>query len=278
MNYNIRVSMLDSEEALTIRHQARLLDVSRSSFYYNFIINNDTEVANIIVEIYSKSDCRYGYRKVHDELRENGVLCNKKKTQRIMRELGLQGIYPKKKCNTTIADKENKIYLYLLKDLEIMRINQVWTSDITYIWVAGRFMYFIAIIDLYSRYIVASGLNHSLEGDFCVFILNLALEGKKPEIFNTDQGSQYTSKDFTGVLVSQNIRISMAHKGRCFDNIHVERLWRTIKQEAIYYYKPENIVDLEKVLVNFVSWYNNERKHQSLNYRRPAEIYNCKEL
>ncbi len=104
-----------------------------------------------------------------------------------MRELGLQGIYPKKKCNTTIADKENKIYPYLLKDLEIVRINQVWTSDITYIWVAGRFMYFIAIIDLHSRYIVASGLNHSLEGDFCVFILNLALEGKKPEIFNTDR-------------------------------------------------------------------------------------------
>ena len=277
MSYGERVKMLDSKEALTIRHQARLLNVSRSNYYYNAIINDDSEVANIIVEIYSKSDCRYGYRKVHAELRENGRLCNKKKTQRIMKELNLQGIYPKKKCNTTITNNENKKYPYLLKDLEIVRINQVWTSDITYIWVAGRFMYFIAIIDLYSRYIVASGLNHTLEGSLCVFILNLALEDKKPEIFNTDLGSQYTSNDFIGILISQDIKISMAHKGRCFDNIHVERLWRTIKQEAIYYYKPENIVDLEKVLVKFVDWYNNERKHQSLNYRRPAEIYNCKE-
>ncbi len=134
-------------------------------------------------------------------------------------------------------------------------------------------MYFIAIIDLYSRYIVAYGLSHSLEGEFYVFILEEALQIGKLEIFNSDQGSQFTSGDFIKLLIEHNIKISMDHKGRCFDNIHIERLWRTIKQEAIYYYKPESIADLEKILNEFIGWYNNERRHQSLNYKRPADVY-----
>ena len=190
-----------------------------------------------------------------------------------MGELGFQGLYPKKKCQTTMINKEHKIYPYLLGGLEIIEPNQVWATDITYIRLQDKFMYFIAIIDLYSRYIVGYGLSHSLEGDFYVFILNETLKKASPDIFNTDQGSQFTSNDFIAVLVNGNIKISMDHKGRCFDNIYVERLWRTVKQEAVYYYKPETISDLEKVLNEFVAWYNNDRKHQSLNYRRPAEIY-----
>lgn len=273
MNYNNRVSMLDIHDNLSIRQQARLLEVHRSKFYYQSIINDDSEFANIIAEIYSKSDCRYGYRKIYAELIDIGFKINKKKVQRIMKELGLSGLYPKKKCITTIGNKEHKIYPYLLEGKEVVRINQVWTTDITYIKLPDRFMYFIAIIDLYSRYIVAYGLSHSLEGEFYVFILEEALQTGKPEIFNSDQGSQFTSGDFIKLLIEHNIKISMDHKGRCFDNIHIERLWRTIKQEAIYYYKPENIADLEKILNEFIKWYNNERRHQALNYKRPADIY-----
>lgn len=268
--------MLDINDNISIRHQARLLEVRRSKFYYASIINDDSELANLIAEIYSKSDCRYGYRKVHAELINIGFKINKKKVQRVMKELGYQGLYPKKKYKTTIGNKDHKIYPYLLEGMKIIKVNQVWTTDITYIKLPDRFMYFIAIIDIYSRYIVAYGLSHSLEGEFYICILEKALQtGGRPEIFNSDQGSQFTSGDFIKLLIDHNIKISMDHKGRCFDNIHVERFWRTIKQEAIYYYKPENIADLEKTLHEFIRWYNDERRHQSLNYKRPADIYHA---
>ena len=134
-------------------------------------------------------------------------------------------------------------------------------------------MYFMAIMDLYSRYIISYDLSHSLEADFCVAILVRALSNKAPEIFNTDQGCQYTSNDFTSKLSEKNIKISMDHKGRCFDNIFVERLWRTLKQEVIYYYRPETITSLEQRIEEFVPWYNNQRLHQALKYRTPASIY-----
>jgi putative transposase len=134
-------------------------------------------------------------------------------------------------------------------------------------------MYFIAIIDIYSRYIVAHELSANLETSFCVSSLQTALRGAIPAIFNTDQGSQFTSEIFTQLLKENNIQISMDHKGRCFDNIYVERLWRTLKQEAVYYYRPETAKDLELCLNNFVYWYNNQRLHQSLNYQTPAIIY-----
>jgi putative transposase len=269
----MKLEMLDPLDNISLRLQARLLGVCRSKIYYTPIVSDDSFLANEILEIYGNSDCRYGYRKVHASLSGEGLIINKKKIQRIMGELGLQGLYPKKKINTTTPSKEHKIYPYLLKELVIARVNQVWCTDITYIWVQNKFMYFIAIIDLYSRYIVAYGLSHSLEAPFYVDILRNALLKIQPEIFNTDQGSQFTSNEFVKILIDNNILISMDHKGRCFDNIHVERLWRTLKQEAVYYYKPETVSELEKVLNNFVLWYNNERIHQSLDYKRPREIY-----
>jgi putative transposase len=269
--------MLSPEDnQLSLRHQARILEICRSKIYYKPIISDDGFIANEILEIYSSSDCRYGYRKVHACLLNKKLIINKKKTQRIMRELGLEGLYPKKKVNTTIPNKEHKIYPYLLKGLAIVRVNQVWATDITYIWVQNKFMYFIAIIDIYSRYIVAYGLSHSLEAAFYVDILIKAIKQGLPEIFNTDQGSQFTSNDFVNILIEKKIAISMDHQGRCFDNIFVERLWRTVKQEAVYYYRPETIGELEKVLDKFVLWYNNERRHQSLNYKIPGEIYHQK--
>lgn len=134
-------------------------------------------------------------------------------------------------------------------------------------------MYFMAIIDLYSRYIISYDLSHSMESEFCIGILEKALQQNIPQIFNTDQGSQYTSKDFINLLSSKNIKISHDHKGRCFDNIFVERLWRTLKQEVIYYYRPENITDLEKRIEEFVPWYNNKRLHQALKYKTPDFVY-----
>lgn len=265
--------VLEESPELSIRKQAKLLGVSRSNLYYNPVINTDGEMANMIYEIYGKSECRYGYRKVHQELLASGYLVNKKKVQRIMKELGIEGLYPKRKYNTTIADSSHKTYPYLLSGLNINRPNQVWATDITYIKLGDKFMYFMAIIDLYSRYVVKCGLNHSLDKEFYISLLSNSLKVGKPEIFNSDQGSQFTSKDFTKLLLDYKVKISMDHAGRCFDNIIVERLWRTIKQEAIYYYKPETVRDLEIVLINFIDWYNNNRRHQSLKYQIPADVY-----
>lgn len=267
------VEFEDNSE-FSIRSQVKLLDINRSSIYYKPIINSDTEVANLISEIYLSSDCRYGYRKVAAVLNsKENITVNHKKVLRLMQEMNLQGLYPARGKNTTKRNLEHKIYPYLLDGLEINQVNQVWATDITYIKIREGFVYFIAIIDLYSRYIIAYELSHSMEVSFCIMALKKALVSAIPRIFNTDQGSQFSSAEFTGILESLHILISMDHKGRCFDNILVERLWRTLKQEAIYYYRPETVKELESVLSNFVLWYNDKRVHQSLKYRTPAALY-----
>jgi putative transposase len=265
--------MLEISSDISIRKQAELLKVPRTRVYYGRVINDESEIANLIREVYLSSDCRYGYRKITADLGNQGIVVNKKKVLRIMREIGIEGLYPKKNINTTIRNKEHKVYPYLLTDLEINRTNQVWATDITYIKINNKFMYFMAIIDLHSRYIISYDLSHSLEAEFCVYILEKALVDGVPEIFNTDQGCQYTSNEFTLKLQSKGIKISMDHKGRCFDNIFVERLWRTLKQEVIYYYRPEDVRSLEKRIDEFVPWYNNKRLHQGLNYKTPASIF-----
>jgi putative transposase len=266
--------MLDNyHPEISIRKQCSLLDITRSSLYYKPIINNDSTSANLIHEIYLKSDCRYGYRKITQALHAIDYIINKKKVLKLMQEMQIQGIFPKKYINTSIKDNQHKIYPYLLSNLKITYPDQVWATDITYIRMNGFFMYFVAIIDLYSRYIVSYDLSHSLETWSAITSLKSALQKKVPLIFNSDQGVQFTSYDFITLLKSFGIKISMDHKGRCFDNIFIERFWRTLKQEAIYFYKPETITELEKCLVNFVNWYNNERLHQSLNYKTPREMY-----
>ena len=257
---------------LSIRQQASILNICRSTIYYSPLLSKTSEVANLIKEIYLASDCRYGYRKVAAELNHQGYTINHKKVLRIMQDIGIQGLYPRKFKNTSLKTS-HKIYPYLLEELEITRPNQVWATDITYIALQNRFMYFIAIIDLYSRYIVAHELSANLEASFCIETLKMALTVAIPHIFNTDQGTQFTSLGFIEVLQQYSIQISMDHKGRCFDNIFAERLWRTVKQEAVYYYRPETVKDLEICLVNFVNWYNHQRLHQSLNYQTPARVY-----
>lgn len=259
--------------SLSIRRQCEILNFNRSSVYYKSCAKEeDMEISNQIYEIYLQSGCRYGYRKITAGLSRKGFEVNHKRVLSLMRGMNIQGLYPKPR--TSIPNKEHKIYPYLLKDIDIIRPNQVWATDITYIPMPEGFIYLVAILDWYSRYIVNYKISNTMDASFCIEMLEEALEnGIKPEIFNSDQGSQFTSLGFTEILKSHQIQISMDGKGRCFDNIRVERLWRTIKQEDMYFYGYENVKDAQEHLKEFVNFYNNERLHQSLDYQTPAEVY-----
>jgi putative transposase len=188
-----------------------------------------------------------------------------------MQRMGLEAIYPKPK--TTISAREHKKYPYLLRGVEISRTNQVWSADITYIAMARGFMYLMAIIDWYSRYVIGWELSNSLDGEFCLVALERALSENRPEIFNTDQGIQFTAEAFTSTLEDAGIRISMDGRGRALDNIFVERLWRSVKYEDIYLKEYADVPTLEAGLKNYFEFYNEQRPHQSLSYRTPAEVH-----
>jgi len=267
--------MIEFDHAdLNVSKQSSLLDLNRTSLYYKPTILDDTELANQIHEIYLKNKCIYGYRKITAALHRNfGVISNRKKVARIMREMKIVGLYTRKRINTTITNSNQK-FAYLLKELIISFPNQVWATDITYIALPQGFIYLVAIIDLYSRYIIDHKIAVSLDAEFCCKCLADALKkGRQPQIFNSDQGSQFTSTDFVEILQKNQIKISMDGKGRCFDNIFVERLWRTIKQEDVYYQRYETVAEAKKCLGEFILWYNYERLHQSLDYRTPHQVY-----
>lgn len=268
-----RRKLVDFDADLSIRRQCALLEINRSGLYYKALIDDDSEWANLIREVYLSCDCRYGYRKITQVLRAMEQVINEKKVLRLMQEMNIQGLYPRRSVNTSIKDVEHPIYPYLLADVEINRPNQVWATDITYIRLNGFFMYLVVIMDLFSRYIIEYDLSHTLEVESSLLVLKNALKKGTPDIFNSDQGVQFTSQAFIELLKQAKVKISMDHKGRCFDNILVERFWRTLKQESIYYYRPETIRELEKCLADFIPWYNEKRLHQSLNYKTPAGIY-----
>lgn len=188
-----------------------------------------------------------------------------------MKILGLEAIYPKKK--TSIPNKAHKVYPYLLRGVGIERPNHVWSTDITYIRLLRGFVYLVAIIDWYSRFVLSWRLGITMETDFCVEALNEALKQCLPEIFNSDQGSQFTSEAFTQPLVEKGVQISMDGKGRCLDNVFTERFWRTIKYEDIYLKDYSSPIEAEEGIRQYIHFYNNERPHQSLNYKTPAQIY-----
>lgn len=188
-----------------------------------------------------------------------------------MRLMGIEVLYPKPKMS--VQDEEHEVYPYLLKDLDIVRPNQVWATDITYIRMRHGFLYLVAILDWFSRYVLSWSLSNSLERSFCIEALEGGLSTGKPEIFNTDQGCQFTSKDFTRVLKNAKIQISMDGRGRCFDNIFTERLWRTVKYEEVYPKNYENGREAHDNLASYLTFYNNERLHQSLQYRTPREVH-----
>jgi putative transposase len=213
----------------------------------------------------------YGWPRMTAYLQQQGYRVNHKRVQRLLRLMGLQAIYPKPR--TTLAAKDHRGYPYLLRGLDITHPNQVWSSDITYLPLAHGFMYLVAIIDWFSRYVLAWQLSNTLDGDFCLQALDQALHLGQPEIFNTDQGAQFTACVFTSRLESHHIRVSMDGRGRALDNIFVERLWRSVKYEDIYLNDYASVPALAVGLNRYFPFYNTERPHQSLAYRTPAEIH-----
>jgi len=214
----------------------------------------------------------YGSRKMTLVLRSHGYVINRKRVQRLMRQMGLFAIYPKP--NTSKAHPTHRVYPYLLRELAIISANQVWCSDITYIPAAKGHFYLVAIMDWYSRKVLAWRISNTLDVDFCVEALSEALSNyRSPEIFNTDQGAQFTANAFTDCLKAANVKISMDGRGRCHDNIFIERLWRSLKYELIYLKSFENGAELRQEVKQWFEWYNQVRPHQGLKYKTPNEVY-----
>jgi putative transposase len=213
----------------------------------------------------------YGVARMHAFLQNLGHRVNIKRVRRLLRTMGLEAVYSKPKLSK--ANPEYKKYPYLLKGLTINKPNMVWSTDITYIPMKHGFLYLTAIIDWYSRYIIAWEISNSLDISFCTETLQKALEKDKPEIFNTDQGSQYTSNTFTGILKSNNIEISMDSKGRALDNIMIERFWKSVKYEYVYLNEITTGAELWRGLNEYFNFYNNERLHQALKYKTPYDLY-----
>ncbi len=231
---------------------------------------------NAIDEIFTQYPF-YGHRRIKPELKEEyGFNIGKKKIISLMREMGLNAIYPRKKLNLSASDKQHKKFPYLLRDLPIIRANQVWGTDITYIKLKNYFAYLVAILDWYSRYVIAWELSPMLENNFCIQALKAALKINTADIHNSDQGAQYTSIDYVHVLEENEIRISMDGRGRCMDNIFTERLWRTVKYENVYLNEYANIGEAGQGLEEYFKFYNEKRRHQSLDYKTPAQIYFAK--
>lgn len=224
----------------------------------------------LIDEQYTKTPF-YGVRRITTTLRRLGYLINHKRIARLMRIMGLEAIYPKPRLSKSC--KETKKYPYLLRGLSIVRPNQVWSTDITYIRLRNGFVYLAAIMDWFSRYVVSWVVSNTLDAFFCVDMLEEALQVNRPEIFNSDQGSQFTSSDFTGILKDHCIRISMDGRGRVYDNIFVERLWRTVKYEEVYLKDYSTMHEAKTCLGKYFDFYNTERPHQSLEYKTPEEVY-----
>jgi len=260
---------------ISLTRQAELLDISKSSIYYTPIISEETtRIMHAIDEIYTEFPY-FGHRKIKRLLKtEHDIRIGRKRTLSLMSRMGLQAIYPKKKPNISKGDNSHRKFPYLLRNLSIIRPNQVWGTDITYIRLKDRFVYLSAIMDWFSRYVISWKLSETLENDFCIETLEKALEINIPEIHNSDQGVQYTSHDYIAVLKKvKKARISMDGRGRCFDNIFTERLWRSVKQENIYIHDYNDIGEVEIGLTKYFTDYNERRPHQSLDEKVPAEIY-----
>jgi putative transposase len=257
---------------LSLRRQCELLDLNRASFYYQPAKMSalNLELMQLIDQQYTRTPF-YGWPRMTAYLRRLGHVVNPKRVRRLMQRMGLQAIYPKPR--TSVPAPDHKIYPYLLRGLVISRQNQVWSADITYVPLPKGFMYLVAIIDWFSRYVLAWQLSNTLDSYFCLQALQQAFQHGQPEIFNTDQGAQFTSRAFTDRLNAAHIRISMDGRGRALDNIFVERLWRTVKYEDIYLQQYATVPALVTGLTRYFTFYNNERLHQSLDYRTPAEVH-----
>jgi putative transposase len=258
--------------SLSVVRQCRLLDISRSGLYYQpiGISEEDLTLMKLIDRGYLATPF-YGARKIAAWLKSQGQRVNRKRVQRLMRVMGLKAIYRRPRTSKPAAG--HKIYPYLLSGMKITRPNQVWAADITYIPMARGFLYLVAIIDWYSRYVLSWRLSNTLDAGFCVEALQEALKKGRPEIFNTDQGAQFTSEAFIGLLEQNGVGISMDGKGSYNDNLFIERLWRTVKYEEVYLKAYQDGKDARIGLGNYFRFYNTERPHQALGYRTPAEVF-----
>jgi putative transposase len=257
---------------ISITRQCKLLQISKGALYYKPkpVDSYTLILMDLLDEQHTRSPF-YGSRRLTAYLNTLGHPVNRKRVQRLMKLMRIEAIYPKPR--TTKRNGTHQIYPYLLKDVVIDRPNHVWSTDITYIRIGNGFMYLTAVIDWFSRYVLSWRLSNSLENTFCIEVLEEALCISKPEIFNTDQGSQYTSMKFLSVLKERGIRISMDSKGRALDNVFVERLWRTIKYEEVYLKDYRTMREAQSSLKAFINFYNKERLHQSLGYKAPASVY-----
>ena len=259
---------------LSIRRQCELLGVSRSSYYHEPAGESPENLA--LMRIIDEQHMRYpffGRRQMTNWLRLEGYEVNEKRVRRLMLLMGLEAVFPGRK--TTIPNREHRVYPYLLRGVKVTRPNQVWSADITYVPLSSGFMYLTAVIDWYSRQVLAWELSNTLDSSFCVAALLEALEltGVQPDVFNTDQGSQFTSLAFTSQLESRGIQISMDGKGRALDNVFIERLWRSVKYEEIYLKSYVNVAELRTSLTAYFDFYCNQRPHQALDGKTPASVY-----
>lgn len=259
-------------EEISIRRQCELLGVSRSGWYYQPVGESEQNLVlmRLIDEQYTRRPF-YGSRRMTVWLREQGQEVNRKRVARLMELMGIEAIYPKPKLSQ--SGEGHQIYPYLLEGVEVKRINQVWSADITYVRMAEGFLYLVAVMDWFSRFVLSWALSVTMEVGFCVEALRRALRRGRPEIFNSDQGSQFTSETFTGELEARGIAVSMDGRGRCLDNIFIERLWRSLKYEEVYLREYRLAPEARAGIGNWFRFYNHERPHQGLNYQTPAGLY-----
>ena len=258
--------------AINVSRQCELLGLNRSSLYYQPVPEDEENIRlmNLIDEEFLRHPF-YGRRRIAQWLRTQGEMVNEKRVGRLMGLMGLEAIYPKPHLSR--PEKWSEKYPYLLRGLSIEKPDQVWAADITYIRLAKGFVYLVAVMDWFSRYVLSWRLSNSLDVSFCCQALEAALKRSKPEIFNTDQGSQFTSTDFLGALKGADIRISLDGRGRAFDNIMIERLWRSVKYEEVYLKGYQSVSEAREGLGHYFHFYNRERPHQALGYQTPASQY-----
>lgn len=267
-----RLLIEPAHEALSLRRQCEIVGLPRSSWYYEPIPESEENLRlmRLLDEQFTKTPF-YGSRKMTAWLNSIGERVNKKRIVRLMRVMGLEAIYQKPRLSQ--SDKGHRLYPYLLRGVPIVRPDQVWSVDITYIRLAGGFIYLVAVLDWFSRYVLSWGISVSIDVVFCVEALEDALAKGLPDIFNSDQGSQFTSAEFTGRLEKAAVKISMDGRGRVFDNIFIERLWRSVKYEEVYLKDYADVREARRNLGRYFDFYNRERLHQTLGYRTPEAVY-----
>ena len=259
-------------DGISVRRQCELLGVNRSGLYYEPLGESEENLMlmRMLDEQYTRTPF-YGSRRMVEWLDTQGFRVNRKRVSRLMELMGIEAVYPKPKLSQ--PGEGHRVYPYLLRGLEVGRVNQVWSTDITYIRMAQGFVYLVAVMDWFSRYVLSWRLSLTMELDFCVEALKCALRRGRPEIFNSDQGSQFTSVKFTGELAKREIAISMDGRGRCMDNIFIERLWRSLKYEEVYLKDYGTVPEARAGIEKYFRFYNYDRPHQSLAYRTPAAVW-----